>query len=448
MKTKLILRTTGLLILTASLFVFSSCTKTSDGNLTDEQKELQNKNLETSLVDENDFTESDEDLTAVDYKEFYDQLAPHGEWVQVQPEEIGLVPKTAATGSSGSDNFLNTNLGVKDAYRSTGANVGMVYVWKPSTSLAVARVEGETPVYVPYSNGQWVNTDGGWYFKASTPVEETVSHYGRWVNSPTAGWLWVPGRVWAPAWVDWKQNDTYVSWAPLPPSVYLVNGTMSVPIIEDNSYVIVDRKYFLEPNVYKYNTMYYDDGTRILVREMRGTEGIVIVNNTMINRGPDVNIIQSIYGRDIELVRIQQVKNFNDVKYSNEKYYIYKHGFTRYKHKENVRFTINEPKSYKKYNEWKVAKSEEKEFKKEEKEFKKEEKEFRKKNKGSNRNYNGNKQRGNNHDKKHNGSSDDNKQQDANDKQKKYNDNDKGNKQDDNNKGNKNNGNDNNKGKK
>ena len=180
---------------------------------------------------------------------------------------------------------------------------------------------------------------------------------------------------------------------------------------------------------------------------MRGTDGIVIVNNTIINRGPDVNIIQSIYGRNIELVRIEHVRNFNDVKYSNGKYYVYKHGFTRYKHKEKTRFTVNEPKSFKKYNEWKVRKSEEKEFKKEEKEFKKEEKKFRKENKGGNGNNNGNKQKGNNNDKKHN-DSDNRKKHDANDKKNKYNDNDKGNKHDDNNKGNKHNGNDNKKGKK
>ena len=412
MKTKLILRTMGLLIMMASLFLFTSCSKKADGNLSNEQ---QDKNLEASAVDEKDFTESDEDLMTVDYKEFYDQLSPHGEWVQVKPEEIGLQPKTALSKSSGNSSFSISNLlGIKDAYAVTEVNVEMVYVWKPSADLGVSMVAGETPVYVPYTNGQWVNTDAGWYFKAPTPAEETVSHYGRWVNSPTAGWLWVPGRVWAPAWVDWKQNDSYVSWAPLPPSVYLVNGTMSVPIIEDNNYVIVERKYFLEPNVYRYNNIYYDDGNRILLSDMTGTDGIVVVNNTIINRGPDVNIIQRIYGRNIELVKIQQVRNFNDVRYSIGEYYLYKHGFKRYKNKENKRFTINEPKSFKNYGEWKVRKSDEKEFKKKEKEIRKE-------NKG---NDNGN---------KHNGK-DKNKKHDGNDNGKKYNGNDNGKK---------NNGNDN-----
>ena len=145
----------------------------------------------------------------------------------------------------------------------------MVFVWKPSADIGVSVITGDVPVFTPYTNGQWVNTDAGWYFKAPTPAEETVSHYGRWVNSPSAGWLWVPGRVWAPAWVDWKQNEDYVSWAPLPPSVYMTDNVMNDPVINDNDYVIVERKYFLEPEVYKYNTLYYNDGSKFWLKKCR-----------------------------------------------------------------------------------------------------------------------------------------------------------------------------------
>lgn len=404
------------------VFIISSCTKTADGNLSDGP---QNKDLEASSIEEKDFTESDEDLRTVNYKEFYDQLAPHGEWVQVHPEDIGLTPKTAS--------FKSSKLGENDAYTAAYENLEMVYVWKPSVSLAVTNSEGQTPVYVPYSNGQWVNTDAGWYFKASTPVEETVSHYGRWVNSPAAGWLWVPGRVWAPAWVDWKQNDTHVSWAPLPPSVYMVNNTMSVPVIADNSYIVVEKKYFLEPSVYKYNNVYYNNGNIVLASELTRTDGIVIVNNSIINRGPDVNIIQTIYGRNIELVKIQRVGNFSDVKYSDREYYVYYPGFKRYKNKNKTKFTVNEPKSFRKYVEWQV-KSDDKEFKKELKELRKDEKDARKDerkenngkkqdgsdNGGKNQKDKGNKHNGNNNsngtDNKHNASDDGNKHKDNDNK--------------------------------
>ena len=69
MKTKLILRAMGLLILMASLFVFSSCSKkTADGNLAKDQVVQQDTSLTITTIDSKDFTETDEDLTTVEYK--------------------------------------------------------------------------------------------------------------------------------------------------------------------------------------------------------------------------------------------------------------------------------------------------------------------------------------------------------------------------------------------
>lgn len=453
MKAKMIFRTMGLLTLTASLFVFSSCTKTADGNLNNSQLD---RNLEATAVDEKDFSESDEDLTSVDYKEFYDQLSPHGEWIQVDREEIGLEHKTVLNEGSGNNSFsLSSLLGINNAYASSDVNTGMVYVWKPSQELAVTSTVDAAPVYVPYSNGQWVNTDAGWYFKAPTPVEETTSHYGRWVNSPKAGWLWVPGRVWAPAWVDWRQNDKYVSWAPLPPSVYVVNNSMSTPEIDENNYVIVERKYFLEPEVYKYNNVYYENGDRIPLSEMSVIPGIVIVNSAIINRGPDVNIFQTLLGRNIELVKIQHVGFYKDVRYSDGSYFVYYPGFKRYKNKDNKFFTMNEPKHFKKYSEWKEIKSIEKEFKKEEKEDRKE---FKGNDNGKKfrDDDNGKKYKDNDNGRKYN-DKDKHEKYEKNDKSKNNGGNEKGNNNgkvkgnkdnNDNENGNKQNGNNNNKGKK
>ncbi len=453
----MILRSMGVLVILTAMFLLSSCTKTADENLSKGQQDDKDRNLEATAVEDKDLTESDEDLTTVDYKEFYELLSPHGEWVQVKPEEIGMQTKTAVSGSSGNNSFSLSNLlGIKDAYAKSDVSVGMVYVWKPSPELAVSSAVGVAPVYVPYTNGQWINTDAGWYFKANTPVEETTSHYGRWVNSPTAGWLWVPGRVWAPAWVDWRQNDTYVSWAPLPPAVYVVNNSMSVPVIDDNNYVIVERKYFLEPNVYKYNNVYYDNGDRILVSSMSVIPGIVVVNSTIINRGPDVNIFQALFGRTIELVNVQYVKNYKEVRYSEKVYYVYHPRFNRYKNKNKNKqwFTVNEPKSFKKYGDWKENKSYEKEYKKEVKEYnkelKKEEKEYKKQEKEIRKEIkkvdDGNMYDGKKKDRNRDGDVK-GKKQDGNDKGKKNDGNDKG-KKNDGNDGNKKNGNDDKKGKK
>jgi uncharacterized protein DUF6600 len=42
-------------------------------------------------------------------------------------------------------------------------------------------------------------------------------HYGRWVRDDDEGWVWIPGKEWAPAWVSWRRGGHRVGWAPQPP---------------------------------------------------------------------------------------------------------------------------------------------------------------------------------------------------------------------------------------
>ena len=90
---------------------------------------------------------------------------------------------------------------------------------------------------------------------------------------------------------------------------------------------------------------------------MSGTEGIVVINNIINNIGPDVNTIQNIYGRNIELVKLHHVKNYKEVRYSNGEYYVYSPGFRKFKNKGNKRVIVNVPESYKEYDEWNVQNS-------------------------------------------------------------------------------------------
>lgn len=353
MRSKFKLRNTGLMILIFSLFTIYSCTKTDNAGTSKEQSDVQSGNNEAIMIDEKNFAESDEDFTTIDYKEIYDRITSQGEWVQVKPEEIGMKPGTAFFEDPDSKGMtLSGLIGIKDSYAETAADAGMIYVWKPSLELGIPSAAGGGKIYTPYTNGQWINSDAGWYFKAPTPVEETVSHYGRWINSPSAGWLWVPGRVWSPAWVDWKQNDNYVSWAPLPPSVYLDKGTINNPLIADNNYVIVDRKFFLEPDVYKYSNIYPANKILIPVNNLTRTEGVSVVNNTVVNKGPDVNLLRALYGRNIETVRLQPAASYSEVRYAEREYFIFKPVFKRFKQKGRNRIILNTPGSYKRYDEW------------------------------------------------------------------------------------------------
>ena len=343
----------GSLVIMVSLFFLSSCSKNADQSLTKEQKAQQDSGVVVSTIDQKDITESKEDLTTVDYKEFYDQLSPYGEWVEVSFEDIGLKPPTASLKNSGINNSVIANiLGIKNAY--ADANVAMTFVWKPSPEFAMVSTVGETPQYVPYTNGQWVNSDAGWYFKAPTPWEETVHHQGRWAHSRDDGWYWVPGRVWAPAWVDWRQNDDYVSWAPLGPDVYYNNaGGFSNSYINDDDYSIVERRHFIDPDIYRYSSPYYESGSRISMSLFGGIVGLAVVDNMIINRGPDVNIIQTYYPNTvINIVNIQHVRNYNEVRYSDRQYFVYAPEFKRYKNKDYKEYRKNEPKSFKQFAEW------------------------------------------------------------------------------------------------
>jgi hypothetical protein len=107
------------------------------------------------------------------YDIFYDRLAPDGQWLN------------------------------DDQYG---------YVWQPNVAVS-------TTSWRPYSDGHWVWTDRGWFWQSNENFGWATYHYGRWVLIDGSGWVWVPGRHWAPAWVSWRHtdNDDYVGWAPLPP---------------------------------------------------------------------------------------------------------------------------------------------------------------------------------------------------------------------------------------
>ncbi len=106
---------------------------------------------------------------SVDVSYFYDALDPYGEWFW------------------------------SDAYG---------WVWRPA---------GVGPGWRPYTDGHWVYTRWGWTWVSDWAWGWAPFHYGRWAHHDHFGWIWVPGREWAPAWVAWRHADGWVGWAPLPP---------------------------------------------------------------------------------------------------------------------------------------------------------------------------------------------------------------------------------------
>ena len=112
-----------------------------------------------------------------DYGMFYDSLSSHGSWFET-------------------------------------ADYG--YVWQP--------VAVRDSNWRPYSRGRWVCSDRGWNWVSEEPFGWATYHYGRWALLRGRGWIWVPGSEWAPSWVSWRENDTHIGWAPLPPETLAYRG--------------------------------------------------------------------------------------------------------------------------------------------------------------------------------------------------------------------------------
>lgn len=66
----------------------------------------------------------------------------------------------------------------------------------------------------PYWRGRWGWTPSGLTWISSEPWGWLPYHYGTWVVLPGYGWVWQPGRVYAPAWVYWHWTDSWVGWCP------------------------------------------------------------------------------------------------------------------------------------------------------------------------------------------------------------------------------------------
>lgn len=323
-------------------------------------------------VSQTDINESEEDLMTVDYKQFYDELAPHGEWIEVTSKDLKTDEKPTSGGEQSdelneilkdrSSSFpkvtIGSLFGISDAV-AADLNVGTFFVWRPDPSMAVSISAGvpvvaneppvvdPVPMYRPYTNGQWVATNEGWYFKAPTPQEEIVHHYGRWAYSPAMGWVWVPGRVRSPAWVDWREDDDYVAWTPVPPEVYIVNNVINpVPVYEDR-YVVVEKKYFVEPVVTQY--VYVD---KIKVRGMKKLKGIYVQDRVIVNQGPQFVEIERFTGKPIQQYRVVTLNNdFKNTWIENNTITTFAPVFTKVKGNKNRNVVVTQPEKFNKFEE-------------------------------------------------------------------------------------------------
>src|SRR5713101_5768517 len=104
-------------------------------------------------------------------------------------------------------------------------------VWVPAVA----------PGWRPYVYGRWVLTDWGWTWVSDDPWAWAAYHYGSWGYTVDIGWYWVPGFVWAPAWVTWRWGFGYCAWAPIGPRGFVGWGFASP------AWVAVRAEHFTQP---------------------------------------------------------------------------------------------------------------------------------------------------------------------------------------------------------
>jgi len=161
---------------------------------------------------------------------------------EAAPADANAPPATDAAPADGQQDDAN----IDDFYEPLAAygtwvdteNYGRV--WQPSEDVAG---DGFTPYA---SDGSWVNNDDGDYVFQSKYDNEygwATYHYGRWAEHDDYGWVWIPGTVWAPSWVEWRYGGGYVGWAPLGPAGY---------VTLENRWFFTEERYFGAPNVYSY----------------------------------------------------------------------------------------------------------------------------------------------------------------------------------------------------
>lgn len=121
-------------------------------------------------------------------------------------------------------------------------------VWVPHRSAVGTQ-------FAPYvTRGHWALThDEQWLWVSDYPFGGVVFHYGRWVWTDRAGWVWIPGRRYAHAWVQFRVSDSpYVGWSPMPPRYVWRSGrAVWLSSVPPSPYIFVHAHHAFYPALHR-----------------------------------------------------------------------------------------------------------------------------------------------------------------------------------------------------
>jgi hypothetical protein len=120
-------------------------------------------------------------------------------------------------------------------------------------------------------------------------------HYGTWVWESGYGWVWIPGTVWAPAWVTWCYGDSYVGWAPIPPSINMsYSGYSGSPIVvSQTNYVFVPTNRFVGVEISSARIP-RTRNAEVFQQSRQRTTNFGVSGGILVNRGPSVQRIEQV----------------------------------------------------------------------------------------------------------------------------------------------------------
>lgn len=195
----------------------------------------------------------------MDYNDFYEYLSPYGVWVHNAPHGYVWIPR----------------------------QVG--HHWRP------------------YTYGRWGWTNYGWTWVSYHEWGWVPFHYGRWGWDNRLGWFWVPGSIWAPAWVSWRWGNLYVGWCPLPPDVEFVAGIGigSLPYdFPEYYWTFIEGRYFQYDYLDRYVLPY--ERNRTIVRMTIHKANLSVHNRQLINQGIDVEQVSRLTRSEVSRYEVEE----------------------------------------------------------------------------------------------------------------------------------------------
>jgi hypothetical protein len=183
----------------------------------------------------------------IGFQTFYDELGPHGQWVDT-PEGFVWVPRVHAG-------------------------------WRPY-----------------YDDGHWAYTNSGWAWVSEYNWGWAPFHYGRWRFDNFYGWTWTPGYQWAPAWVSWRQNNSYYGWVPLEPGWDPYDTRISAPA---ERWVFVPCGRIHHPHFREY--VVDQPRSVTIINNTTIINNVVVEHNNRYNGGPRVGDVEKASGGRVQV---------------------------------------------------------------------------------------------------------------------------------------------------